>query len=168
MKEIFERRSVRLFADRPVEPEKIERLLRAAMQAPSAGNQQPWEFIVVQDPTLLARLAKASPYSGPAANCAVAFVLLANEKRLLIPTAWEQDLGAATENLLLEAAHLELGSCWIGVATSGTVSANVRGIFQLPEHIRPFALIAVGYPEGQGNVFVDRYHADRVHYEKWQ
>jgi len=168
MKEIFYRRSVRRFKDSSVEPEKIELLLKAAMQAPSAANQQPWEFLVVQDKDTLSRLSKASPYGGPAAGCAVAFVLLANEKRLSIPTAWEQDLGAATENLLLEAAHLGLGSVWIGVATSEQVSKNVRDIFALPAHIRPFALIAAGYPEGPGNAFVDRYQADRVHYEKWQ
>ena len=167
MKEIFERRSVRNFKDKPVESEKIELMLKAAMQAPSAANQQPWEYLVVQDRDTLIKLSKASPYGGPAAGCAVAFVLLANDKRLSIPTAWEQDLGAATENLLLEATYLGLGSVWIGVATSDAVSKNVRDIFALPDHIRPFALIAAGYPEGQGNVFIDRYQSDRVHYEKW-
>ena len=76
-------------------------------------------------------------------------------------------MSAATENLLLEAVHLGLGSVWFGVATSDVVTENVRRLFELPDHIRPFAMVSVGYPDGQQNEFVDRYKADRVHYENW-
>lgn len=167
MDEIFNRRSIRKFKDQAVEPDKIDRLLRAAMQAPSAGNQQPWEFIVIQDKERLAQVSGTSPYAKPIAGSAVTFVLLANEKELKIPTAWEQDLSAATQNLLLEAVHLGLGGVWFGVATSDAVAENVRKFFELPENIRPFAMVSVGYPDGQKNEFADRYKADRVHYEKW-
>ncbi|MGN6711858.1 nitroreductase family protein [Anaerocolumna jejuensis] len=167
MDEIFNRRSIRKFKDQAVEPDKIDRLLRAAMQAPSAGNQQPWEFIVIQDKERLAQVAGTSPYAKPIAGSAVTFVLLANEKELKIPTAWEQDLSAATQNLLLEAVHLGLGGVWFGVATSDAAAENVRKFFELPENIRPFAMVSVGYPDGQKNEFADRYKADRVHYEKW-
>ena len=165
MKEIFNRRSIRKFKDQVVEPEKIDRLLRAAMQAPSAANQQPWEFIVVQDKEALAKLAKVSPYAMPVAGSAVTFVLLANKNNLKVPSAWEQDLSAATQNILLEAVHLGLGGVWFGVATADSVVENVRELFQLPDHMKPFALISVGYPDGQENVFIDRYREDKVHYE---
>lgn len=168
MKEIFNRRSIRSFQDRPVEPEKIERLLRAAMQAPSACNQQPWEFIVIQEPATLAKLAGISPHAGPVGKAAAAFVLLADKDRLVISDAWQQDLGAAAENLMLEAVHLALGSVWLGVATSKAASDKVRAFFDLPEKLLPFALIAVGYPDGRENTFVDRYQADRVRFEKWR
>ncbi|WP_283606547.1 nitroreductase family protein [Faecalispora anaeroviscerum] len=167
MEEIFMRRSVRKFKDQAVEPEKIEKLLRAAMQAPSAANQQPWEFIVIQDKERLAQVAQASPYAKPAAGSAATFVLLADENKLKIPTAWEQDMSTAAENMLLEAVHLDLGGVWFGVATADFVAENVRQLFELPKNIRPFALISVGYPDGQKNEFVDRYQAERVHYEKW-
>lgn len=167
MKEIFNRRSIRKFKNQAVEPEKIDRLLRAAMQAPSAGNQQPWEFIVVQEKENLEKISQVSPYAKMAANSAVTFVLVANENDLKIPTAWEQDLAAAAENLLLEAVHLELGGVWLGVATADFVAENVRTLFHLPSHIKPFALISVGYPDGQKNEFVDRYKAEKVHIEKW-
>lgn len=167
MDEIFNRRSIRKFKDQALEPDKIDRLLRAAMQAPSAGNQQPWEFIVIQDKERLAQVSGTSPYAKPIAGSAVTFVLLANEKELKIPTAWEQDLSAATQNLLLEAVHLGLGGVWFGVATSDAVAENVKKFFELPENIRPFAMVSVGYPDGQKNEFADRYKADRVHYEKW-
>lgn len=137
MDEIFNRRSIRKFKDQAVEPDKIDRLLRAAMQAPSAGNQQPWEFIVIQDKERLAQVSGTSPYAKPIAGSAVTFVLLANEKELKIPTAWEQDLSAATQNLLLEAVHLGLGGVWFGVTTSDAVAENVRKFFELPENIRP-------------------------------
>lgn len=167
MDEIFNRRSIRRFKAQPVEAEKIDKLLHAAMQAPSAANQQPWEFIVVQDKNMLERLSGTSPHAKPAAGCAVTFVLLANEAILKVPTGWEEDMSAAAQNLLLEAVHLGLGGVWFGVATSDEVTENVRRLFQLPEEIKPFALISVGYPDGQKNEFVDRYRADRVHYETW-
>lgn len=167
MEEIFIRRSIRKFTNQPVEPEKIDKLLRAAMQAPSAANQQAWEFIVVQDKEKLARVAEASPYAKPAAASAVTFVLLADESKMKVPTGWEQDMGAAAENILLEAVHLGLGGVWFGVATADFVVGNIRELFELPQNIRPFALISVGYPDGQKNQFVDRYQAERVHYEKW-
>ncbi len=167
MNEIFTRRSIRKFTSQLVEPEKIDKLLRAAMQAPSAANQQEWEFIVVQDKEKLGKVAEASPFAKPAAGSAVTFVLLADESKMKVPTGWEQDMGAAAENMLLEAVHLGLGGVWFGVATTDLVVENIRRLFELPENIRPFALISIGYPDGQKNQFVDRYQADRVHYEKW-
>lgn len=167
MEEIFIRRSIRKFTDQPVEPEKIDKLLRAAMQAPSAANQQAWEFIVVQDRENLKMVAETSPYAKPAAGSAVTFVLLADENKMKVPTGWEQDMGAAAENMLLEAVHLGLGGVWFGVATAEPVVQNVRKLFALPDNIRPFAFISVGYPDGQKNQFVDRYQVDRVHHEKW-
>ena len=167
MEEIFNRRSIRKFKNKEVEPEKIERLLRAAMQAPSAANQQPWEFIVVKDKDSLEKLSKVSPYSKPIENSGVAFVLLANEDDLKIPTAWQMDISAVAQNILLEAVHLELGGVWFGVATSDDVVKNVRNLFKLPDNIKPFGMIAIGYPDEQKNEFVDRYKVEKVHYEKW-
>jgi len=168
MQEIFNRRSIRKFEDRPGEKEKIDKLLRAAMQAPSAANQQPWEFIVVEDRKALNNLSLMTPYSKPAAGSAVTFVLLANFNNLNIPTAWQQDLGAAAQNILLEAVHLGLGAVWLGVATSDSAVAYIKELYDLPDHIKPFGLIAVGYPDDQKNEFVDRYKAEKVHYEKFQ
>ncbi len=110
MNEIFTRRSIRRYVDKPVEQEKIERLLKAAMQAPSAGSQRPWEFIVVQDKERLAQLAQASPYAGPTKDAPLAIVVLANRSALKFPENWQMDVSAATENMLLEAVHLDLGA----------------------------------------------------------
>ncbi|MEI8199528.1 MAG: nitroreductase family protein [Eubacteriales bacterium] len=168
MEEIFTRRSIRKFSQQPVEKEKIDLLLRAGMQAPSAHNQQPWEFIVVQNKDTLNKLSLTTPYSKPAAGSAVTLVLLANSKSISIESAWQQDMGASAENILLEATHLGLGAVWIGIATSDAAAENIKNLFRLPNHIRPFSLIAVGWPESAQNVFVDRYNESKVHYEKWQ
>lgn len=168
MEEIFTRRSIRRFTDQPVEQETIEKLLRAGMQAPSAHNQQPWEFIVVREKQALKNLSRATPYAKPVAGSAVTLVLLADSGRFSAPTAWEQDMGACAQNILLEAAHLELGAVWIGIATSDKSMDYISALYRLPERIKPFALIAVGHPDGGKNEFVDRYRPERVHYEKWE
>jgi nitroreductase len=167
VKEIFNRRSIRKFENKPVEKEKIDKLLRAAMQAPSAGNQQPWEFIAIENKETLDKLSEMTPYSKPVASSGVTFVLLANKNDIKIESAWQQDLSAAAENLLLEATYLELGAVWLGVSTLESAMVYVKDMFELPDYIIPFALIAVGYPDGQKNEFVDRYKADKVHFEKF-
>jgi len=166
MNAIFQRRSVRTYQEKPVEPEKIETLLRAAMQAPSAGNQQASEFLVVQKADALRQLSRMSPYAGLLAKAPLAIVLLGNTERMKFPENWEQDLGAAAENLLLEAAELGLGAVWLGVHPLQERIDAVRAQFSLPANLRPFAVIAVGCPrEGNANHFVDRWNAERVHAE---
>jgi nitroreductase len=167
MEVIFNRRSVRKYKDQPVEKEKIEKLLRAAMQAPSAGNQQPWEFIVVQDKENLRQLSEASQYSKLVANSPVAFVLLANGSELRFPGNWEQDMGAAAENILLEAVELGLGGVWIGIAPEEDRMNYVKKMFNLNDNLKPFCIISIGYPDGQENKFVDRFDESRIHYEKY-
>ncbi|MFT5872331.1 MAG: nitroreductase [Clostridium sp.] len=168
MQAIFNRRSIRKYEDRPVEKEKIEKLLRAAMQAPSAANQQPWEFLVIEDKEVLNKLAQTSPYSKMVASSAVTFVLLSRKEGLLAPGCVPQDMGAAAENLLLEAVELELGAVWLGIASIQDRMEYIKKLFKLPENIEPFALIPVGYPDGQENKFVDRFDETRVHYGTWK
>lgn len=164
MEVIFNRRSIRKFQKRLIEKEKIDRILRAGMQAPSAGNQQPWEFIVVEESGALEELSKMSPYSGPVAFSGVTLVLLCNSDCLKFPGTWQQELGAAAENILLESAYLDLGAVWIGAETQGEF---LRKMFHFPEQIKPFCLIAIGYPDGQKNEFIDRYKEKKVHYGKF-
>lgn len=165
---IFNRRSIRKYQDKAVEQEKIDKILRAAMQAPSAVNQQPWEFIVVQNKDTLAKLAGISPYSKMVADAPLAIVVLANEDRMSMRHHWEQDLAAATQNILLEAVYLGLGAVWLGVAPTEERMDEVRNIFGLSKKLRPFCVISIGYPAvGQENKFVDRYDPSKVHYEKY-
>ena len=166
MKEIFNRRSIRQYLPQPVEKEKLERLLRAAMQAPSAGNQQPWEFIVIENQELLQKLALMSPYAAAIKNAPAVIVMLGNKSKMKFPENWQMDLSAAAQNILLEAVHLDLGAVWLGVAPLEERVHYVEELFKLPENIWPFGVIALGYPAGE-NKFIDRYDAERVHYNKY-
>ena len=168
MNTIFNRRSVRQFKDQKVESDKIESLLRAAMQAPSAINQQPWEFLVVTNKDALVQLSKMSPYSAMVEKAPLAIVVLTNKKVMKAPALWQQDAAAATENLLLRAVELELGAVWLGVGTIKEREEYIKQMFNLPENITPFNVIAIGYPEkGNANKFVDRYDEKKVHYEQY-
>lgn len=167
MEAIFNRTSIRKYKDIPVEKGKIEKLLRAAMQAPSAANEQPWEFIVIENKETLSKLSGMSPYSKLVANSAVTFVILANQDKLKVSEAWQQDLGAATENLLLEATYLGLGAVWLGTATSKENMKFVTKLFNLPENIIPYAVVSAGYPD-QKSTFVDRFNEASVHYESFK
>ncbi len=162
METIFHRVSIRKFEDRPVEAEKMERLLRAAMAAPSAGNQQPWEFYVVSDKTLICALSQATPYAHCAKNASVV-VVPCFRKECWAPSCSLLDLSAATENLLLEADYLGLGAVWMGVAPQETLMQRVREVLALPEHLQPFALVPCGYP-AERREWKDRYDPSRVHY----
>lgn len=168
MNSIFTRRSVRNFETKPVEAAKIEQLLKAAMQAPSAGNQRPWEFIVVQEKGLLKKLAMASPYASPVKEAPASIVLLGNMKGLLFPDNWQMDLAAATQNILLEAVELELGAVWLGVAPVKERMDHIIRMFNLPKHVVPFAIVALGYPCAARNQFVDRYEPAKVHHDKYE
>ena len=167
MQEIFNRTSVRQFQAKPVEAAKVEQLLRAAMAAPSARNQQPWEFIVVDDAQLLDDLSHCSPYAAPVAKSPLTIVLLANTAALTAPGYWEQDLAAATQNLLLEAVHLDLGAVWMGISPRADRMQNVSNLFQLPENLKPFALVAIGYPLTKAAPH-DRYQPQKVHHNGYQ
>ena len=166
MNEIFNRASVRVFKDAPVEKEKIEMLLKAAMQAPSAGNQRPWEFIVVEDKKTLEQLSETDPYAKFVAKVPAAIVALGNTDEMRFPEHWEQDLGAACENILLEAVSQDLGAVWLGVAPLKERMDHITKVFDLPDNIRPYAIIPFGYAKRPYEV-EERSDAGRVHFEKY-
>jgi len=165
MNEIYIRRSVRSYSEKYVEEEKIEQLLKAGMQAPSAGNQQPWEFIVVREKDILEKLSSASPYARCVDKAPVAIVLLVNRKKLRFPEYTDQDMGACAQNILLEAVNQDLGAVWLGIAPLKDREKAVSAIFSLGENSQPFAIIPVGYPLNEdANHFVDRFEDGRVTY----
>lgn len=167
MEAIDKRRSIRSYKDKPVEEEKLQKLLHAAMQAPSAVNQQPWEFIIVKDEDNKEKLAHTSPYSHMCEYAAVNIIMLANTSNLTAPEYWQQDMSAAAENILIEAANLDLGAVWLGVAPMPERMEYITKNYNLPKHIVPFCIISVGYPNRQSNHFVDRFDASRIHHESF-
>jgi len=162
MDSIFHRVSIRKFEEKPVEPEKIEQLLRAAMAAPSACNQQPWEFYVVTKPELIQALSRATPYTVSAAGAPVVLVP-AYRNRGVVPQYFHIDLSAAVENILLEADSLGLGTCWMGITPEEDRMAAVKEMLSMREDLTPFCLIPVGYP-AEARPQQDRFDPERVHY----
>lgn len=166
MKEIFKRTSVRKYSGKPVEPEKTEQLLRAAMAAPSARNKKPWHFIVMRDREMLEKIAAFHPYASMLieADCAI---LVCGDYRL------EDQLGylaingaAATENILLEAVSQGLGACWLGIYPREERMKAISDLTGLPDYIVPLTLISVGYP-AEENAQEDRFDEDRIRYDRW-
>lgn len=168
MKTINVRRSIRKFNDKYVPDEAIELILRAAMQAPSGGNQQPWEFLVVRDSNNLEKLSGLSPYAKPVYGSSASIVVCANKDYLRFPELMEMDLGACTQNILLEATNLGVGSVWMSVHPTEDRVEYVKNLLKLPKNVIPFGVVALGYPEKESDFkFVNRYNSERVKYEKY-
>jgi nitroreductase len=163
---IMTRRSVRSFTDEPVTEEQLQTLLRAAMAAPSAGNEQPWRIVATRDRETLARWANATPFSRPLAGAAVGLAVCGETVAVKHSGFWVDDCSAATQNILLAAHAIGLGAVWIGVAPSKLMIANVRRILKPPRSVTPFALIAIGHPAKQPEP-VDRFREDFVVTDGW-
>ncbi|OON99377.1 MAG: hypothetical protein ATN35_12930 [Epulopiscium sp. Nele67-Bin004] len=167
MNEIFTRRTVRQFSDEPVKDADVEQLLRAAMQAPSAKNQQCWEFIVTSKKEDLTKLSQTHPGGRPVENSQVAIIVIGNTDRMTMADRYEHDLGAVSQNILLQATTLGLGSVWCGVAPSEERMNIVREIYNLPENLLIFSVIGIGHPKAEDALkFIDRYDESRVTFIK--
>ena len=166
---LMTRRSIRKYQSKPIADDTIETLLRAAMAAPSAVNSQDWEFIVVRDRSTMDAVAEKLGGSGNMLHEAAAAVIVcgnldhAFEK---LPDYWVEDCAAATENLLLAAHALGLGAVWLGTYPQPVKTAGITQLFSLPKQIIPFSVISLGYPAEEKEA-VDRYCAEKVHFEKW-
>lgn len=169
MEEINKRRSIRKYREGKIEDEKIDKMIRAAMQAPgSRMGKEPWEFIVVKNKDTINKLSKMDHNSKMLEGASLAIVLLANMNNSHFKKVWQQDMAAAATMLLLEASYLGLGAVWVNIAPHEHRMKFISEFFDLSENIRPFNMISIGYPEeDQENKFVDKYHEDRVHYEKY-
>jgi nitroreductase len=161
----IKRYSVREFKDTKIKEEEVQQLLEAAMQAPSAKNQQPWDFIVVDNPDLLDYLSHMHKGSWPlkTAPLAIIPVMRPVDKS---PHMKQQDMGAATENILLEAVEMGLGGVWIGVYPLEERINHIAQKFDFPKGHEPFCIIAIGHPLKTKEV-TKRYDKNRVFYNQW-
>lgn len=162
MDTILKRKSHRKFLDKVVEEDKIEKILRAGMHAPSSFDQRPWEFIVITNREILNKLGEATPYSSCVKECGCAIVPCYKESELKYTDYVICDMSACVENMLLEATYLELGSLWIGGAPKMEVSNNIKNILNIEDRLVPFCIVALGYSDVQRK-FEDRYDEIRIH-----
>ena len=158
---IHTRRSIRKFDGAPVSPEQIEVLLRAAMAAPSAGNAQPWRFVVVTDRAILDRIPDIHPYAAMARTAPAGILVLGDASLEKYPGYWVLDCAAAIQNMLLAARATGLGAVWTGIYPTPERVAAFSRLFALPGHVIPHSLVVVGHP-AQTPAPVDRFNPSRV------
>jgi nitroreductase len=163
--ELFlKRRSVRKFNADPVPEDLIQQLLRAAMAAPSAVNNRPWEFVVVNEPSALQSLKRQLPLGQY--NAPLAVVVIGNPRNSFGERFWIQDCSAAMENLLLAAVNLGLGGVWIGIHPIATLVKRVRSELGIPEQAIPLGIALIGYPAERKKPR-DQYDAKRIHWQHY-
>jgi len=163
---VLRRRSIRKYTGERVSDEHVERLLRAAMAAPSAGNQQPWQFVVIRERGLLEAIPDVHPYAAMVPEAPLAILVCGDRRLERWPQYWGQDCAAATENLLIAATQLGLGAVWLGVHPLEERVDGLRALLGIPMDVTPFALVPVGWP-AEAKPPSDRYDPERVHHDRW-
>jgi nitroreductase len=161
---IFARRSIRKYTAEPVAEKTVKTLLEAAMAAPSSANRKPWHFIVATDRKTLDRLADAHPYGKMLFEAPLCIAVCGDPA--ISEGAWEQDCSAATENLLLAVAALDLGAVWLGVYPREERIAFTRRILGIPETIFPLNLVSIGH-QAEEKAPRTQYDEGRVHRGEW-
>ncbi|WNY22932.1 Albonoursin synthase [Methanimicrococcus hongohii] len=166
MEALYTRRSVRKYQDKAVPAELVEEAVKAAMFAPSARNQQSWEFIIIDKPELMNEIPTFSPHAAMAKGASIGVLICHNKDYDVAEGFFPQDLGAATQNLLL-ALHAEgLGAVWTGVYPREDRMAGFVKMCNLPENVIPYSFTIIGYPEKEPEQ-PDRFKKERVRYNKW-
>ena len=163
---ILGRRSIRKFTGENVSEEEVKTLLKAAMAAPSACNQQPWHFIVVRNRESFSRIMESQPYTKMLDKASVAIIVCADPELQTCPGFWVQDCSAATENLLIAANAIGLGATWCGVYPGDETVWKIKEIFRTPKQVIPLCVVAVGVPD-EKKPPSDRFNEERVHLEQW-
>ncbi len=165
---IMTRTSIRKYKDQPVEQEKIDIMLKAAMAAPTAVNLQPWHFIVIDDKNTLKLLSGQQPNNAPLmiAVCGDTNKTTMPDGKGKLPDFWVQDVSAATENLLLAAHAQGLGAVWTGVYPVMERVAEVANVLNCPENIIPLAVVRIGYPDESPKP-KDKFKQENISYNKF-
>jgi nitroreductase len=163
---ILDRRSIRRFSDQKIDDESIKTLLTASMYAPSAVNLQPWHFVVIDQWNMMEKIMEVHPHARMLATASHAIVVCGDLQQQHDDGYWVVDCGAATENLLLAAHALGLGSCWVGIHPREARKTAFSRLLSLPSHIKPFALVALGYPD-EKKPRPQRFQAQKVKHNTW-
>lgn len=163
---ILSRRSIRKYTSEEVTDKQINMLLKAAMFAPSAVNKQPWHFVVFRNANTIKQIIEAHPNASMLTGASAAILVCYDEQLQHDAGYGPVDCAAAIQNILLAAHNLGLGAVWVGIYPRANRMEAVQHIFSLPEHVKGFAVVSLGYPaetKGEPN----RFNPNRIHHEKW-
>ena len=166
MEAILSRRSIRRYTSQPVPDGVVRELLEAGMSAPSAGNEQAWQFVVITDRGVLDEIPGFHPYAEMLKEAPVAILVCGDQRLEKYKNHWVLDCSAATQNILLAAHAKGLGAVWVGIYPTEDRVRRMQKLLSLPGHVLPLSLIPLGYPAEQVPR-TDRYDAGRVHYDGW-
>lgn len=171
LENIASRKSVRSYTSETVPEEMVEKLLRAAMAAPSAMNRQPWEFVVIRDRSTLDTLAAQLKFAKMLYEAPLAIVVCSDTEYTRTDGIraynkfWQQDAAAAAQNILLAAESLGLGAVWTA-ASDDVRSAVVREVLGIEGTVMPVCVIPIGFPAGDEKP-MNKWKPEKIHYEKW-
>ncbi len=163
---ILTRRSIRNYQNIEISRDLILELIKAAVSAPSAGNQQPWHFIVIDNKKILEKIPDFHPNAKMLKNANKAILVCGDLEKEKYKGYWVLDCSAATQNILLAANTKGLGSCWLGVYPREDRIKNIKKMLNIPEKIIPFSIISLGFSDEKGKK-LNREVKERVHYNYW-
>ncbi len=163
---ILTRRSVRKYTNKTILDKIIKELIETGFSAPSAGDQQPWHFIIIDDRKLLDKIPEFHPHAKMLLDCQKAILVCGDLNLETHNGFWMLDCSAATENILIAARAKGLGACWLGVFPRKGRISGFRKMLKIPKNVIPFSLISLGYPAVEQSK-VDRYNCARIHRNKW-
>ncbi len=163
---LLNRRSIRKYKDQKISSQDINTMLKAAMYAPSAMNTQAWHFIVIEDKNILLNTLQSIPYAEMLKQSTAA-ILVCGDSSIEKNESWLlQNCSAVTQNILLSAFGLGIGSCWISIQGMDEIVRNIKHQFKLPEKIVPVSLISLGYPDEVVKA-EERFKEEKIHYNNW-
>lgn len=169
---LLSRRSVRKYTDQPVSREIISKLITAAQYAPSAHNTRPWHFLVIEDQEVLKQMRHIQRSASFAENAPLAIIVCGDTEQAFHreKEGWtyvDIDCSAATQNILLAAHAQGLGACWCGATPMTKPIEGLKELFNLPENIKPFSIVVIGYPDEAPKQPEGREDSSRIHWGKW-
>jgi nitroreductase len=171
---IFKRKSTRKFTNKEISEENLNIILKAAMASPSCANTRDWQFIVVRDKETLAKMADANGRPAQVLKEANVGILICGDEQLAFSSAkeyWVIDGAIATENMCVAATALGIGNVWLGTWPQMERVNNQKALFNLPDHIIPHSILALGYPLDEEAFIADnsgwKFEESKIHYEKW-
>ncbi|HKL08382.1 MAG TPA: nitroreductase family protein [Bacteroidales bacterium] len=163
---ILTRRSIRKYSEREITKEQIYALVKAGMYAPSARNQQPWHFVIIDERELLNKISDIHPYAKMLREAKWAIIVCGDEQPELSKGYWVVDCSAATQNILLAAHGSGLGAVWLGLHPREERKNGIKDLLQLPGNIQPLSLISIGYPNEEKKQ-PERFKMERIHHNQW-
>lgn len=164
---IFSRRSIRKYTKENITEDQIKILIKAAMAAPSAVGNKDWAFIVIRDKEVLYEIKCNQDGNADMLEYAPLAIVVCGNMELARGDFWIQDCSAAAENILIAATSLGIGSVWLGTYPRMNRVEGLRNILNIPSHIIPLAVIALGYPD-EDKPKRNIYEPEKVYYDSWK